>query len=94
MVCLKCGFINDPDADFCENCGSSVVRTCSTCGAPLKLETRFCKKCGAPVSIAHQGLSTLQQAAPSELQEKMRSAARQVEGQRKSVTILFADIVG
>jgi len=94
MVCSKCGFINDPDADFCENCGSSMVRTCSTCGAALKPETRFCKKCGAPAVRGHQGLSVLQQAAPSDLQEKIRSAAKQVEGQRKSVTILFADIVG
>jgi len=91
---MKCGFLNDLDAYFCENCGCPVARTCSACGAALKPETRFCKKCGLPTSFDHEGLSVLQQTAPSELQEKMRAVAKQMEGERRSVTILFTDIVG
>jgi len=36
----------------------------------------------------------LQQAAPSNLKEKIRNSSAQVEGERKPVTILFTDIVG
>jgi ABC-type oligopeptide transport system substrate-binding subunit/class 3 adenylate cyclase len=40
------------------------------------------------------GLGALQHAAPEELQRRMRAASTRTEGERKPVTILFADIVG
>ncbi|MFV1858053.1 MAG: ABC transporter substrate-binding protein, partial [Anaerolineales bacterium] len=39
-------------------------------------------------------LASLQQSAPDGVQEKLRAASDSVEGERKPVTILFADIVG
>ncbi len=45
-------------------------------------------------AVEKERLTALQQAAPSGLKEKIRSASRQVEGERKPVTILFTDIVG
>ena len=94
MNCSKCGSTNDPDAEFCENCGSPLAQFCSNCGAQFKPGARFCKKCGAPVNAGPNRLAALQQTAPPELKEKMRSASRQIDGERKPVTILFTDIVG
>ena len=100
MNCIKCGYENDEDAEFCEKCGNALARSCAHCGSPLKPGARFCKKCGTPVpgqppsTGEKERLAALQQAAPADLKEKIRSSSAQVEGERKPVTILFTDIVG
>jgi class 3 adenylate cyclase/ribosomal protein L40E len=100
MNCMKCGYENDDDAEFCEKCGSALTRVCPQCNNPLKPGASFCKKCGTPVPLQHpsagekERLAALQLAAPSDLKEKIRSSSAQVEGERKPVTILFTDIVG
>jgi hypothetical protein len=35
MRCHNCGFTNDADAEFCQNCGTALARACANCGAPL-----------------------------------------------------------
>ncbi len=47
-----------------------------------------------PIAGGKERLAILQQSAPSDLKEKIRSSSAQVEGERKPVTILFTDIVG
>ncbi len=104
MNCTICNYANDPDAEFCENCGSPLALVCTNCGATLKPTARFCKKCGAPVAGATPvvfpasppvsgRLTALRQAAPPELRQKLVAISAQSEGERKPVTILFADIV-
>lgn len=104
MNCLHCGYANDPDAEFCENCGSPLTLVCGNCGAALKPTARFCKRCGAPVAAATPAvfptsppasgrLTALRQAAPPDLKQKLALVSTQSEGERKPVTILFADIV-
>src|SRR5512141_3089675 len=101
MTCSNCGFLNDPDAGFCENCGTALPRVCAHCGSPLKPAAKFCKQCGTPVASAPpvrfpaaDRLPALRRSAPSTLQEKFQAASQQIEGERKPVTILFTDIVG
>ncbi len=100
MNCVKCGHENDEDAEFCEKCGSALERVCPQCGNPIKPGASYCKKCGAPVALQpasageKERLAALQQAAPSDLKEKIRSSSALIEGERKPVTILFSDIVG
>src|SRR5512135_3649660 len=104
MTCSNCGFLNDLDAEFCENCGRALPRVCVQCGTPLKPAAKFCKKCGTPVATSEpvhiparetaDRLAALRQAAPASLQEKFNAASAHVENERKPVTILFADIVG
>lgn len=100
MKCEKCGYSNDDKAKYCENCGASLALVCPTCGSPIKPGVKFCKECGTPTApeqstpTDQQRLLALQKAAPPELQDKLRVASRQSEGERKPVTILFTDIVG
>lgn len=108
MNCSRCGRSNDLDAEFCENCGSPLALVCENCGAALKPTSRFCKRCGAPVAGAAPAifpagngetapasgrLMALRQATPSGLKQKLLAVSAQSEGERKPVTILFADIV-
>ncbi len=61
---------------------------------------KFCKVCGTPTTSGssrltdEQCLLNLQKTASPELQNKLRAASRQSEGERKPATILFTDIVG
>ena len=100
MNCIQCGAKNERDAEYCENCGNPLRQVCAHCGSPLKPGVKFCNKCGNPVSNlplskeVEKHLAALREAAPPELQDKIRSASSKIEGERKPVTILFTDIVG
>ncbi|HEY48345.1 MAG: hypothetical protein AMJ88_15545 [Anaerolineae bacterium SM23_ 63] len=103
MSCPKCESVNPEGARFCVNCGTSleveVGFPCQSCGTDLPLSSQFCFSCGTEVGgIADpkraSKLQALQKAAPRGLIEKVQAARTQIEGERKPVTILFADIVG
>lgn len=46
MKCTNCGFDNEADAKFCENCGESLEQKCPNCGNAVKPGQKFCKTCG------------------------------------------------
>ncbi len=97
MKCPNCSIENTHDAKFCENCGQPFDRACPNCGKANSPSAKFCKNCGYNLAAAPVGaatLSNLQQAAPQPLQAKIIAAKKQVEGERRLVTVLFTDIVG
>ena len=99
LTCSNCSHENPVEAKFCENCGQKLFRTCPNCGSTNKAEAKFCLNCGEPLEPSiptreKTRLSELRQSAPAGLKEKMRASSSQIEGERKPVTILFADIVG
>jgi class 3 adenylate cyclase/tetratricopeptide (TPR) repeat protein len=103
MNCPKCESVNPDLARFCLNCGTSLEAEvgfpCQSCGTDLPPTAQFCFSCGTEVGgIADpkraSRLKALQKAAPRGVIEKVQAARTQVEGERKPVTILFADIVG
>lgn len=99
QTCPNCSHKNPEEAKFCQNCGQQLAGTCTNCGTPNEADAKFCMDCGKPLKhLSHTTeetrLSVLQQSAPEVLREKMRASSSQIEGERKPVTILFADIVG
>ncbi|TFH34752.1 MAG: zinc-ribbon domain-containing protein, partial [Anaerolineales bacterium] len=103
MLCPKCQSGNPEKAKFCLNCGTSlevsVNPNCPTCGTELPPDAKYCLSCGMKIKqgdeTSHKSrLQWLQRAAPRGLQEKVQQASVHTEGERKPVTILFADIVG
>src|SRR5689334_10242908 len=96
MICSKCQTENSASARFCRNCGTSLQLACSNCGTAMTAGDRFCSACGQPASTTSTTdevrLNRLNQAAPASLIDKMRTA--EVSGDRKVVTVLFADVVG
>ncbi len=103
MKCPNCAFENVVDARFCENCGQPLERACPNCGKPVSPNARFCKNCGfnlagaqarpAPVTRS-EPLDALRRAAPASVASKILAEREHLEGERKLVTALFADIVG
>src|SRR3990170_3592993 len=96
MKCPNCQQVNPPEAAFCMKCGAKLSLACANCGTPLPAGARFCMSCGQPVavstSIDDSRLARLAAAVPAPLADKMRAA--HLAGERKVVTVLFADVVG
>src|SRR5437879_1921393 len=95
MHCPKCTAENPDRARFCLECGASFGLRCAGCGAELPAKARFCLECGRPID-AH--LPTLEAEprtyTPKHLAEKILSTRSAIEGERKQVTVLFADLKG
>jgi class 3 adenylate cyclase/tetratricopeptide (TPR) repeat protein len=95
LRCPSCGHGNRPDRRFCTECGSRLGRTCAACGRAVESSERFCGSCGAALT----GASALAERAPAtytppHLAEKILGSRAALEGERKQVTVLFADVKG
>src|SRR6516164_9229878 len=91
MRCFKCGTDNREGRKFCSNCGASLTGKCPQCGAPNEPSDRFCGECGGLLDRSPR--ESPAPARPVELGEAA-SAAEAIEGERKTITALFADIKG
>src|SRR5262245_65462026 len=84
-----------PDRRFCTECGSRLGRTCAACGRAVEPSEKFCGSCGAAVTgasaVAERGPATY---TPPHLAEKILGSRAALEGERKQVTVLFADVKG
>src|SRR5215467_4143955 len=98
MKCPRCQHENGPRAKFCQECAASLARTCSKCGNELPLTAKFCPECAHPAGSAgtiDQGrFSSPETYTPKHLAEKILTSKSALEGERKQVTVLFADLKG
>jgi tetratricopeptide (TPR) repeat protein len=95
MTCPRCHAESRDGLRFCEDCGSRLTLACSQCGGELAPGKRFCGSCGAPAT----GQSAARTASPESytskhLAEKILTSKAALEGERKQVTVLFADLKG
>ncbi len=97
MTCPRCQQDNPPHARFCLGCGARLALTCGSCGAELPGGARFCLQCGQAVTArtaAPVGSPAPETYTPKHLAEKILTSKAALEGERKQVTVLFADLKG
>ncbi len=104
MRCPACQFENLPAMRFCGQCGTALALRCSQCGAEVPSGFRFCGLCGAnlqatPVPSPHPPMTADRQGrlaayTPKHLAEKILKGRSALEGERRQVTVLFADVAG
>jgi class 3 adenylate cyclase len=97
MQCPQCQQDNPPQAKFCLECGTRLVLTCAQCGTELPAGAKFCLECGQPVGtrpVMPSRFVTPETYTPKHLAEKILTARSDLAGERKQVTVLFADIKG
>jgi class 3 adenylate cyclase/ribosomal protein L40E len=95
MLCTKCNKDNPDDASFCEGCGVKLQLICAECKASLSPDARFCKKCGTAIGPTKAAAPTIVSSPKSQIIVAAEGAASEaLEGERKMVTALFADIKG
>jgi predicted ATPase/class 3 adenylate cyclase len=96
MKCPKCQHENTPGAKFCEECAAPLAPACGNCGSPVSSTAKFCSQCGHPLQpIADDPrFASPRSYTPEHLAEKILTSKAALEGERKQVTVLFADIKG
>ena len=97
MKCPRCQHENPAESNFCLGCGARLGLICVSCGTDLPLGSRFCNKCGAPVKAepaAQPRHASPESYTPRHLAEKILTSKSALEGERKQVTVLFADLKG
>ena len=95
MRCPSCNHDNPGDASFCEECGAKLELICPACKASVSPGARFCKKCGTAIGPTKAAASTTASSTKSQIVVAADGAASEaIDGERKTVTALFADIKG
>ncbi|MBI1816890.1 MAG: AAA family ATPase [Deltaproteobacteria bacterium] len=110
MTCTVCGHQNRAGAKFCEECAAPIESICARCGAELRLTAKFCDECGAALVGSRQKAVGSSPPAlsltpnpitpspisytPKHLADKILQSKSALEGERKRVTVLFADVKG
>jgi class 3 adenylate cyclase/tetratricopeptide (TPR) repeat protein len=87
--CSECGHENSAHARFCNGCGAPLRAVCESCAAPNPPRSRFCRECGSALGARPVAPRTY---TPPHLAEKILTSREALEGERKQVTVLFADL--
>src|SRR5690349_15779331 len=100
MRCPRCQAENREGARFCRDCGATFAAVCPDCGTKVEAGSKFCDGCGAPFAIAPASQSIASRFispdsyTPQHLASKILTSKSAIEGERKQVTVLFADLKG
>ena len=99
MKCSNCAHENRTGARFCEECAVPLERACAYCGAQLAPTAKFCSECAHPAGLAPPPMPPTaprfgapEAYTPRHLAEKILTSKAALEGERKQVTVLFADV--
>ena len=97
MRCSQCGHDNPEQVKFCGECGTRIEGFCPHCGTSNPPTNKFCYQCGqalAPPPTPAARFASPQSYTPPHLAEKILTSRTALEGERKQVTVLFADVSG
>src|SRR5213080_2421021 len=95
MQCTTCPHESPADSRFCLECGTPLPVRCPRCDAELPTGSKFCNRCGTPIAAAGPGAERDPRAyTPQHLAEKILISRAALAGERKQVTVLFADVKG
>jgi class 3 adenylate cyclase/tetratricopeptide (TPR) repeat protein len=104
MQCPQCQRENPPQAKFCRGCGHRFTPRCAQCGTELAPNDQFCMECGTPVAPpagaqprpadGASRVTSPQTYTPQHIAERILTSRSALEGERKQVTVLFADLKG
>jgi Double zinc ribbon len=93
--CPRCQQENRPQAKFCEECAAPLVRTCPKCGPQASPSAKFCSECARPLSTEaapQRRFASPDVSTPKHLADRILTSRAALEGERKQVTVLFADM--
>jgi class 3 adenylate cyclase/tetratricopeptide (TPR) repeat protein len=94
MRCSKCGTDNREGAHFCDKCGAKFSLRCASCGAENRKDAKFCDSCGASFETDATVAAQAAKGDDSRIRVTETPATEILEGERKTITALFADIKG
>jgi class 3 adenylate cyclase/tetratricopeptide (TPR) repeat protein len=99
MRCAKCRADNREGRKFCAQCGVAMAAKCARCGASNEPGEKFCGECGAVITASATAApapppDTTSVAPPLRVVAERLESSTVADGERKTITVLFADIKG
>jgi Double zinc ribbon len=98
LRCPRCQHENREGRRFCSKCGAELAAAaCPRCGFTNEPGDEFCGGCGARLGTPQPIEAKVTSPAaytPKHLAEKILTSKAALEGERKQVTVLFADLKG
>jgi hypothetical protein len=104
MHCPSCQSNNRQGVKFCEECGAKMEMACPVCNAKIPLGKKFCGECGSKTSHANEmpprelsydeKLAKIKKYLPNGLIDKILSEKKNIEGERKQVSVVFCNMEG
>ena len=101
MQCSRCQHENASGAKFCGECGGRLEAACPSCQTVNPPTNKFCQECGAaltaagaPAPAGETRFTSPDAYTPTHLARKILTARSSLAGERKKVTVLFADLKG
>jgi class 3 adenylate cyclase/tetratricopeptide (TPR) repeat protein len=107
MKCHGCGHENASTQKFCGECGTRLEVVCAACQTANTPGQKFCGECGAslvasepagaavtPPPRGAERFASPDAYTPKHLADKILTSRGAVEGERKIVTVMFADVSG
>ena len=96
MECPKCLTKNPDTRKFCRECGYKILLLCPQCSFENIPGDKFCGECGhkltEPSEATIVDFSEPQSYTPKFLADKILTSRSSIEGERKFVTVFFADV--
>src|SRR5262249_48017350 len=103
MQCSRCQAENRGGRRFCTKCGAPLAAACPGCGFTNEPDDAYCGNCGAALTgtppaatrpAPEPRFTSPETYTPQHLAERIISSRGALEGERKQVTVLFADLKG
>src|SRR5690348_11923211 len=100
MQCAQCQHENPAEQKFCGECGVRLQAICPACQTTNPPGQKFCGECGGRLTAASSPPKSAAPApapesyTPRHLAERILTSRAALEGERKQVTVLFADLKG
>jgi class 3 adenylate cyclase/tetratricopeptide (TPR) repeat protein len=95
MKCPRCQAENPPGMRFCGQCAAPLAAVCPSCGSANPPGNKFCGQCATLLDGSKGSRFSAPEAyTPKHLAERIINSKAALEGERKQVTVLFADLKG
>ena len=103
MNCPACSFANPEGFKFCGSCAAPLRPSgaCPSCGFENPPGFKFCGQCAGPLATSagqvtekERPLRDVRSYTPKHLADRILQSKSALEGERKQVTVLFADVKG
>jgi class 3 adenylate cyclase/tetratricopeptide (TPR) repeat protein len=97
MRCPRCQHENREGRRFCSRCGAGLAAACPSCGFTNEPGDEFCGGYGARLGAeqpAQTKFTSPDIYTPKHIAERILTSKAALEGERKQVTVLFADLRG
>ena len=94
MLCIQCHLEVNEGKRFCSECGAAQFLSCPKCSSTSPIGKSFCADCGSSLGGSQKPIAKPAPVVAEKIPSPKLEATEASSGERKVITVLFADIKG